>query len=163
MATTKLLSNGRVVIPKSSRDAHGWEAGVELMVIDTGDGVLLKPKSRFAPARLSDIAGVLKDKVVAKTDQEIESALREEVQRQSPQLLAETAASISEFKADPMKVVASGKGMPVVVLNRSEPAFYCVPARTYEAIMEFVDDLELLELVKERGREDSVRVSVEDL
>jgi antitoxin StbD len=79
------------------------------------------------------------------------------------QLLAETAASISELKANPMRVVASGKGMPVVVLNRNEPAFYCVPAGAYEAMMELIDDLELLELVKQREHEETVKVSVDDL
>jgi antitoxin StbD len=78
-------------------------------------------------------------------------------------LFAETAASISELMADPMKVVASGRGMPVVVLNRNEPAFYCVPAGAYEAIMELVDDVELLELVKQREQEESMRVSVDDV
>jgi antitoxin StbD len=79
------------------------------------------------------------------------------------QLLTETAASISELKANPMKVVASGNGMPVVVLNRNEPAFYCVPANAYEAMMEMVDDLELLKLVKKRQQEKSVKVSLDDL
>ena len=79
------------------------------------------------------------------------------------QLLAETAASISELKANPMKVVGSGKGMPVVVLNRNETAFYCVPADAYEAMMELIEDLELLDLVKQREQEESVRVSVDDL
>jgi antitoxin StbD len=79
------------------------------------------------------------------------------------QLLTETAASISELKANPMKVVASGNGMPVVVLNRNEPAFYCVPANAYEAMMEMVDDLELLRLVKKRQQERSIKVSLDDL
>lgn len=79
------------------------------------------------------------------------------------QLLAETAASISELKANPMKVVASGKGMPVVVLNRNEPAFYCVPAQAYEAMLEMVDDLELLKLVRQRQQEKSVKVSLDEL
>lgn len=79
------------------------------------------------------------------------------------QLLAETAASISELKANPMKVVASGKGMPVVVLNRNEPAFYCVPADAYAAMMELIEDLELLELVRQREHEESLRVAVDDL
>ena len=79
------------------------------------------------------------------------------------QLLAETAASISELKANPMKVVASGKGMPVVVLNRNEPAFYCVPARAYEAMMDMVEDLELLALVKARQQEETVTVSLDEL
>lgn len=79
------------------------------------------------------------------------------------QLLAETAASVSELKANPMRVVASGDGMPVVVLNRNEPAFYCVPARAYEALMELIDDAELLKLVKERQAESSVRVKLNEL
>ena len=79
------------------------------------------------------------------------------------QVLTEMAASISELKANPMKVEASGKGMPVVVLNRNEPAFYCVPADAYEALVEMVDDLELLEIVKKRRGEKSIRVSLNDL
>jgi antitoxin StbD len=79
------------------------------------------------------------------------------------QLLAEIAASISELKANPMKVVASGEGMPVVVLNRNEPAFYCVPAKAYEAMMELIDDAELLKLVKQRQSETSIKVSLDEL
>lgn len=79
------------------------------------------------------------------------------------QILADTAASISELKANPMKVVASGEGMPVAVLNRNEPAFYCVPAAAYEAMLELIDDIELLKIVKQRENEPSVKVSLDEL
>ncbi len=79
------------------------------------------------------------------------------------QVLTEIAASISELKANPMKVVASGNGMPIAVLNRNEPAFYCVPAPAYEAMMELLDDIELLKIVKDRQHEESIRVSIDDL
>jgi antitoxin StbD len=79
------------------------------------------------------------------------------------QVLTETAASISELKANPMRVVASGNGMPIAVLNRNEPAFYCVPAAAYEAMMEMLDDMELLGLVKRRRNEKSTKVSLDDL
>lgn len=79
------------------------------------------------------------------------------------QVLTEIAASISELKANPMKVVASGKGMPIAVLNRNEPAFYCIPAATYEAMMEMLDDIELLKIVKERQDEESIKISIDDL
>ncbi|AFT70172.1 prevent-host-death family protein [Alloalcanivorax dieselolei B5] len=62
-----------------------------------------------------------------------------------------------------MKVVASGEGMPIAVLNRNEPAFYCIPAKAYEAMMDLIEDKELLELAKRRIKEDSVRVSLDDL
>ena len=78
-------------------------------------------------------------------------------------ILTDIAASISELKANPMKVVASGEGLPIAVLNRNEPAFYCVPAKTYEAMMELIEDMELLDLVKERADEESVKVSLDDL
>jgi len=79
------------------------------------------------------------------------------------QILTDVAASISELKANPMKVVASGEGLPIAVLNRNEPAFYCVPAKAYEAMMELIEDIELLEIVKDRLEEESVRVSINDL
>ena len=79
------------------------------------------------------------------------------------QVLTEVAASISELKANPMKVVSSEQGMPIAVLNRNEPAFYCVPAAAYEAMMELIDDVELLKIVKERLDEPAVKVKLDDL
>jgi len=78
-------------------------------------------------------------------------------------ILTEVSASISELKANPMKVVASGSGMPIAVLNHNEPAFYCVPAAAYEAMMELLDDVELLRIVKERMNEPATRASLDDL
>jgi hypothetical protein len=51
-------------------------------------------------------------------------------------VLTETAVSISKHKKNPMATVAAGEGMAVAVLNRNEPAFYCVPARAYEELMD---------------------------
>lgn len=79
------------------------------------------------------------------------------------QILTDMAASISELKANPMKVVASGEGMPIAVLNRNEPAFYCIPAQAYEAMMDLIEDKELLEIAKARMNEDSIKVNLDDL
>ena len=78
-------------------------------------------------------------------------------------VLTDIVASISELKTNPMKVVASGEGMPVAILNRNAPAFYCVPAAAYEAMMELIDDMALLEIVKQRQHEESIPVSLNDL
>lgn len=78
-------------------------------------------------------------------------------------VLTEIAASISELKTNPMKVVASGGGMPVAVLNRNAPAFYCVPADAYEALIEMLDDLDLAKIVKARQKEKSIAVSIDEL
>ena len=81
----------------------------------------------------------------------------------SSRILTEVAASVSELKANPMKVVASGEGLPIAVLNRNEPAFYCVPAKAYEAMMELIEDAELLKIVQQREQEETVDVSLDDL
>jgi antitoxin StbD len=59
-------------------------------------------------------------------------------------------ASITDLKRNPMGTVEAGAGEPVAILNRNEPAFYCVPAERYDALLEYIDDLKLVAEVKER-------------
>ena len=78
-------------------------------------------------------------------------------------ILADITASITKLKANPMKVATSASGEPVAVLHRNEPAFYCVPAAAYEAMMDRLEDLELLIIAKERELEESTVVAINDL
>jgi antitoxin StbD len=78
-------------------------------------------------------------------------------------ILADNSTSISELKKNPMAVVKQGDGFPVAVLNRNQPAFYCVPAAAYERLMEKLEDLELAQLVRERENQPEVDVSWDDL
>jgi antitoxin StbD len=81
----------------------------------------------------------------------------------SARILTEVATSITELKANPMKAVASGHGLPVAVLNRNAPAFYCVPAEVYEQLMDKLEDMELLAIARERENDPAVKVSLDDL
>jgi antitoxin StbD len=78
-------------------------------------------------------------------------------------ILTEAAASISELKANPMKVALSAHGQAIAVLNRNEPAFYCIPADTYEFMMDHMEDLELFAIAEQRKSEASVKVNLNDL
>jgi antitoxin StbD len=78
-------------------------------------------------------------------------------------ILAETAASITDLKKDPMRTVAAGEGSPVAILNRNEPAFYCVPAAAYEALMERLEDLELNAIADARKDLPVVKVALDEL
>jgi antitoxin StbD len=78
-------------------------------------------------------------------------------------VLAETTASVSELKKDPMGTVAAGDGFPVAILNRNEPAFYCVPAKAFEAMMDRLDDIELNAIADARSGENVVKITVDDL
>ena len=75
------------------------------------------------------------------------------------------AVSISEHKKNPMATVAAGEGMAVAVLNRNQPAFYCVPARAYEELMVLVEDLELGRIADARlaDGQEPLRVSLDAL
>lgn len=78
-------------------------------------------------------------------------------------ILANTTASISELKKNPMATVAAGEGFPVAVLNRNEPAFYCIPAAAYEELLERLEDVELNRIADERSTQPEITVSLDDL
>ena len=78
-------------------------------------------------------------------------------------ILAETVASISELKKNPMGTVAAGEGFAVAILNRNEPAFYCVAAKAYEALMDQLEDRELNAIADAREDQAIVHVDVNDL
>ena len=76
METTKLSSKGQIIIPKWLRDAYRWETGLEFVVIDTGEGILLKPSRPFAPSSIEEVAGSLPYAGTARTIEEMEEDLR---------------------------------------------------------------------------------------
>lgn len=75
-------------------------------------------------------------------------------------ILTNTSASVSELKKNPMATVEAGEGFPVAILNRNQPAFYCVPANLYEDMMDKLEDLELAQLVRERQGGETVEVDM---
>ena len=79
------------------------------------------------------------------------------------QILAATSASVSELKKNPMGTVAAGEGFPVAILNRNEPAFYCVPAKAYEAMLDRLEDLELNAIADAREGQTVHKVTLDDL
>ena len=79
------------------------------------------------------------------------------------QIYAATSASVSELKKNPMGTVAAGEGFPVAILNRNEPAFYCVPAKAYEAMLERLEDLELNAIADAREGRVAHRVTLDEL
>jgi antitoxin StbD len=78
-------------------------------------------------------------------------------------IFTKTTASISELKRDPMGTVSAGDGEPVAILNRNSPAFYCVPASAYEALVERLEDMELNAIANARAGQRVVKVKLRDL
>ncbi len=78
-------------------------------------------------------------------------------------ILAEISASVTELKKNPMGTVAAGEGFPVAILNRNEPAFYCVPAKAYAALLDRLEDLELNAIADAREGQTVHKVTLDDL
>jgi antitoxin StbD len=65
-------------------------------------------------------------------------------------VLAETSIGITELKKNPSAVIRDAGTETVVVLHHNKPSAYLVPARTYEALMDVLDDLQLVPIVQQR-------------
>jgi antitoxin StbD len=78
-------------------------------------------------------------------------------------LLAKSSVSITDLKKNPSAIIAEAEGAPVAVLNHNRPSAYLVPADTFEAMLEKIDDLEIAKIVKERKLEKTVKISLNEL
>jgi bifunctional DNA-binding transcriptional regulator/antitoxin component of YhaV-PrlF toxin-antitoxin module len=75
MEVTRLSSEGEITIPETLRASHQWQSGQELVAIDVGDGILIKPKKPFPETTLDTVAGCLKYQGRAKSLDEVEDAI----------------------------------------------------------------------------------------
>lgn len=84
-------------------------------------------------------------------------------------LFAETSIGITDLKKNPSAVIRDAGQSAVVVLHHNKPSAYLVPAKTYEAMMDILDDLQLAPLVAERlaawedDPDQAIEVSIEQL
>ena len=80
-------------------------------------------------------------------------------------ILAGLSASISELKKNPSALLQQADGSPITILNHNKPTAYLIPAETYEALIEGIEDYDLGLIVKQRQKERSkaVEVSIDEL
>jgi AbrB family looped-hinge helix DNA binding protein len=83
MSTTRLSSKGQIIIPKAVRDAHQWETGQEFKVMESEEGILLRPTPPFPPTKLEQVAGQLAV-TEARTLEEMEAAIRRGAEERKP-------------------------------------------------------------------------------
>ncbi len=80
-------------------------------------------------------------------------------------VLASCSASISELKKNPSALIDQSDGEPIAILNHNKPTAYLIPAETYAALLEKIEDYQLGLLVKERQNEkiSAVEVTLDEL
>lgn len=79
--TTTVSTKGQVILPKAIRDQRRWEAGTELVVEDTPEGVLLKAKPVFPRTRPKDVFGSAPYNGPPRSIEEMNAAIAAEVKR----------------------------------------------------------------------------------
>ena len=79
--TTRLSSKGQLILPKAVRDAHGWKPGMEFVVEETVDGVVLRERKPFPRTTWDEVVGCLKYSGPPKTLKEMDQAIGREVKR----------------------------------------------------------------------------------
>ena len=80
-------------------------------------------------------------------------------------ILSNLSVSMTEFKKNPNEALRESGGQAVAVLSHNKPAFYMVPPDRYEAMLEEIDDLQLVRVVKERlkQKDRAIEVTLDDL
>jgi antitoxin StbD len=71
--------------------------------------------------------------------------------------------SVTDLRRDPSGVLESAGDMPIAVLNHNRPTAYLLSAKAYETLLEKLDDVSLINLVKSRRGGKTVKVKLEDL
>ncbi len=71
--------------------------------------------------------------------------------------------SITELKKNPMRLFVEAKGETFAVLNYNRPEFYIVPAATYAALLDQIEDLEDTAKIREREHGPRVAVGIDEL
>ena len=80
-------------------------------------------------------------------------------------VLAGCSASISELKKNPSALIEQADGEPIAILNHNKPTAYLIPAETYEALLDKIEDYQLGLMVMERQHEkiSAVEVTLDEL
>ena len=80
------------------------------------------------------------------------------------QILTQQAASITDLKRDPMGIAQASEDGAVAILNRNQPAFYCVTPALFAYFQELAEDAELGRIAQEHKADgDFVAVNINDL
>ena len=80
-------------------------------------------------------------------------------------ILSELTASITELKKNPTALIKQARTSPIAILNHNRPSAYLVPARTFEVLMDLLEDVELSRMIEERKAEmdQAIEVNLDDL
>lgn len=77
-------------------------------------------------------------------------------------VLADYAVSVTDLKRNYASIIDEAVGA-VAVLNHNRPEAYLLPASFYEQLIDYLEDLEDAEIVRQRMNSPSREISLDDL
>lgn len=78
-------------------------------------------------------------------------------------VLSQLAVSVTELKRNYAGILKQAEDGPIAVLNHNRPEAYLLPASHYEKLMDYLEDLEDAQLVRERANGPFVQVKLDEL
>ncbi len=82
---TKLSAKGQIPIPKAIRTARRWKPGMEFVIQETNDGILVRPKKEpkreGKTATWEDLIGIMPYKGPRKSIREMDEAVLREARK----------------------------------------------------------------------------------
>ncbi len=78
-------------------------------------------------------------------------------------IYAKQTASVTELKRSFATVMSQAGEAPVAILNNNKPEAYLIPAAAYERLINYIEDMEDAETVRQRAGEKGREVSLAEL
>jgi antitoxin StbD len=78
-------------------------------------------------------------------------------------ILANRSVSVTELKRNFAEIISQADDGAIAVLNHNKPEAYLLPARMFERLMAYLEDLEDIKVVQERASGPFVEVNLADL
>lgn len=78
-------------------------------------------------------------------------------------IYAASMVSITELRRNPSAVIEEAGDAAVAIVNNKRPTAYLVPAETFEALIDKLEDLDLAAIARQRRGGKSVKVSLDEL
>jgi antitoxin StbD len=78
-------------------------------------------------------------------------------------IYVEKTVSVTELKRNFSAILSQAENDPVAILNHNRPEAYLLSASHYERLLEHLEDLEDMQIVKERSAGPFVEVDINEL
>ncbi len=78
-------------------------------------------------------------------------------------IYAASTVTITELKRDPYSVIEEAGKSAVAILQNKRASAYLVPAETFEALIDKLEDLELAAIARQRHGGKTIKVSLDEL